>query len=1350
MSSSHQTSRKIINSFLVVGIKEFQKYNLSQTNEDSQLTFIQNINIINTNIQTRRDHLELKNEKWLKTLNNANCWIRFQYENSYINPITDLQIQECDIYGKEYLLLPKKLYDEGYRPIPIISHIFKDKNINIKEIPGIIPEQRSFPKLDSNNILLPIFYNCKNILGLPSKKLGVVLLINRKTKFLPLKQIIMQKRPGEKSYRFCVLRHKSPYAYKYFPEIIDTYPPTENKNPSIALFCFPDGIRIKENFETPKCFNFVLTDELGDRTYGAVLILCQQIDIALEESFVPIYSPENKSYYVQKAICILSNYPFYYNSLLFLREIYNITEPKSVGNIPIERAVCSFVDSLYLQSNDKLLRFNINNKNIDFYRIPNYGKIWDTNDKYLETLFRLLSFENIITAWEGLLLEKKLYIICSSKNVLSQIAHALINLLFPFKWIHVYIPILPERLKVFLDSPVPLIIGIFFHIEINELPQDSLILNVNKNCFENYKEKLPPLPQKLIKPLMNKLFKLKEQYKIDNPINVENWISNQDEALIYLGPDTLLFPKIDTCEIRDAFYSFFLAIFKNYEKYLSFNNRLTGIENVFLKENFLKEHNSLEANSFLSLFCETALFSQFVDSFCVEENNINSSFIFFIESIKKGKGKNKYFLPNLIPQNVIFAPKIEISDLNGQKFNYPDFPKLNRNLFIKYEVPKAPYKSKFLYAKDEWCFSPEKIKKKDWPKYFLYLIYDIWFTFFSFVLNIYEDNQAIIMMDYALFLVEYLNDNLKITPSRNLFSKIIKACARSALNPFVKQLLNIVKRVNKSKSIFKSLFHNEYLNGLYFLTENVSSGIIRDSITNSSMFKNTLRASVIGAMRKTDNDIEKKLKKIIFLSYNICENCLMKMSVTKLLFFDEILAGFIMKKAEETKSVCSNCLNYFEPKIYYLESDQENLDLKEIPFLSPMQLVEKIDNEIKEKGEISFYKDNDWNEIYWNIILYFQLFDLPNCVLYVQNNMDKFEKLKNILKENKKHKLTKEKEKNQKMNFFLQKLNIKNKTKANDTISDLSTDITKYNNSNTSENNISDLSFTSNGKQNFFSNTEMDIWKYYQLKKQNQKLQNINNNTNNISNEDKNEIISKIGETKNFLKDIINDFNLNSQERLRIFLEKYDKRKMDEKNDFINTVLKKENDKYIGNNLKDSDKFSINANLNMKINQKELLQMKEIENKPKINLNNQGKNPIEYAYYKNNNINQNNLLEKQNNIAMNPNPIVVNPNQNIIINNNINQVKMVPNNINTNIQLNQNNIPIYNKTFTNLNMNNNIRYENPHNTYNAPFLNTPENYNRVMSITSQMNNNQQKMKHYTVKQVNTYRSIYDNEQNKNL
>ena len=252
------------------------------------------------------------------------------------------------------------------------------------------------------------------------------------------------------------------------------------------------------------------------------------------------------------------------------------------------------------------------------------------------------------------------------------------------------------------------------------------------------------------------------------------------------------------------------------------------------------------------------------------------------------------------------------------------------------------------------------------------------------------------MMDYALFLVEYLNDYLKISPSRNLFSKIIKSCARNALNPFVKQLLNIVKNVNKSKSRFNSLFHNEYLNGLYFLTENVNTEIIRDSITNSTMFKNTMRSSVVREMKKTDNNIENRLKNIIFMTYNLCENCLNKMGVVKCVSFDEILAGFVMKNKDEINSICSNCLNFFEPKIYYIERNQENLDLKEIKFLSPMKLVELIDNIIKEKGEISFYRENEWSDVYWNIVFYFQLFDLPTCVLYVQNKMDKFEKLKNI------------------------------------------------------------------------------------------------------------------------------------------------------------------------------------------------------------------------------------------------------------------------------------------------------------------------------------------------------------------
>ena len=187
-------------------------------------------------------------------------------------------------------------------------------------------------------------YNCKNVFGLHNKNKGALLLINRGKKYLPLKEVTLENSQNG-SFNFCISRHKSPYSYKYFPEILDKYPFNEKKNPSIALFCFPDGIKITENFETPKCFNFVLTDELGERTYGAVLIFSQEINNIFKEMFIPNYSPDGKTFYMQKAICILSNFPFYYNSLLFLKEIYKITEPKSFGNICLCKGVNAYISN---------------------------------------------------------------------------------------------------------------------------------------------------------------------------------------------------------------------------------------------------------------------------------------------------------------------------------------------------------------------------------------------------------------------------------------------------------------------------------------------------------------------------------------------------------------------------------------------------------------------------------------------------------------------------------------------------------------------------------------------------------------------------------------------------------------------------------------------------------------------------------------------------------------------------------------------------------------------------------------------------------------------------------------------
>ena len=58
------------------------------------------------------------------------------------------------------------------------------------------------------------------------------------------------------------------------------------------------------------------------------------------------------------------------------------------------------------------------------------------------------------------MLEKQIFLISQSKTVISLITEALLAILFPFRWEHALIPILPETLNEYTEAIVPFIIGI--------------------------------------------------------------------------------------------------------------------------------------------------------------------------------------------------------------------------------------------------------------------------------------------------------------------------------------------------------------------------------------------------------------------------------------------------------------------------------------------------------------------------------------------------------------------------------------------------------------------------------------------------------------------------------------------------------------------------------------------------------------------------------------------------------------------------------------------------------------------------------------------------------------------------
>jgi len=1185
MTNEIDERNKIIKSFFVIGLNEnlIRKYE-----EDTSPTrFVQDIDVL---IQDLPKNYISENidEKYILLNEKKHVWLRIKYSQNYNSPITDLQIAECDYESKDFLLLEKRYIDENCYPMMVTYH--KKESDDTKkdtEIYPIISEFKLAQEYSDVYVKIPSELNIKHLINLGIKAPCAIFLITRRYTSLPFKDIGILKKGGG-NFNLAKIKHKSPYIYKYIPDILDQYPPDMETNSSVSMFCFPEGLHISNQYRMPSWFTFVLTDEIGNRTYGSSLVFWEEMAIELKENFIPFfdeYDPKTqkrKYYFIQKAICLLSKFPFYHNCLLFLKNLYKIqTSSKSL--LPLERVICSFVDSLYLRKKE-IVQFNIGEDNLNFYKIANYGELWDTDNNYLEVLFRVLSFKQIVTAWQALLLEKKLFLLCSSKATLSCVAHALINLLFPFKWVHVLIPILPEKLKSFIETPIPLIIGISFPCDLNEFPNDALILNINKNRFENYFSNIPKLKGKLQALLEKKLKNLKEKYGLDNPIKSEKWMDLQDEAFPSFELDNYI--KVDHTEIREAFFSIFISIFKNYSKFIVWDaigqnlnstnqNQEDIIENCFKKKEFLKSHSSVEENDFISIFSETSLFNQFFEPFL--KMKTDGPMGYFLDCIKNRQSEKKAYLQEIIPEKIVTLPEINITDLKGETFFHVCFPKkLDKNLYIQIEKPKKPFKSRFIKYQDEWCFDIFKLKKREWPHYLLYIIYEIWFQFLSFTIHFYSDEESKILLDYSVFLLEDLCDNKKIVPTRCLFSKIFKSCGRSVLNDYVKKILDLVNKTYKNTK-YKNLFCNSYLSGLYALTENIgTNATLTLGSANSYLNITAIRTTILNEMYIDNYDNRNFIDNIIFINSKICSNCVLNKNKLYKINVEKILAGFSLNK-ENPYIICPECLSKIEPYIYYLEKSKNNLKPHSFKLYHPQKLLDEVDDLINQKGEIFFYKNLEENpniDLYLSIIFYFKLFDLPLITLYRpkikgNNIINDFSEQLELNKSRKKNKRASKIDKNKRQKSISPDRVSKSPDKSLDKQSYISGENTDYSRKSTLSN-ISEL--------------ESEIWKNIK--------NNLSNkiNYNKINVEERNEFYGRVKDMKLVLGKYVQYFIVESGENLENYLNK------------LNQKEENEIEFDIKNEIKRLNKNNININ-NIRIQKDETKKQRKIDNNL-ININN--------------------------------------------------------------------------------------------------------------------------------------------------
>ncbi|GAQ83578.1 DENN domain containing protein [Klebsormidium nitens] len=216
------------------------------------------------------------------------------------------------------------------------------------------------------------------------------------------------------------------------------------------------------------------------------------------------------------------------------------------------------------------------------------------------TLCRALSLENVMSMLVSALLEKQIVVICPNLGVLSAIVLSIVPLLRPFMWQCLLLPVLPADLLVFLEAPVPFLIGLQHKTaEVRSKIAPLIRVNVYKNKVK-MTSTVPPIP------------KAKQLAAALEPFHAK---------LAATAGESRRRPAFKTTEAQAKAVEGFLAVLRGYLESLCSDLRAHTITDVgasgdrvslLLKDSFIDSFSHKD-RPFIKVFVETQMFSMYTD-----------------------------------------------------------------------------------------------------------------------------------------------------------------------------------------------------------------------------------------------------------------------------------------------------------------------------------------------------------------------------------------------------------------------------------------------------------------------------------------------------------------------------------------------------------------------------------------------------------------------------------------------------------------------------------------------------------------------------------------------------------------
>lgn len=140
-------------------------------------------------------------------------------------------------------------------------------------------------------------------------------------------------------------------------KLMDCYPPnrTDLAFPNeLPMFCLPNGCQLSTYKVAPTISTVVLTSSSGNRIYGSVLTMYEEVPLAdlcsafwKGECSLPRWLEEPQPFYLPKCLVVISHHAFFHVQTTFLSQLYRIAM-SGRSPLPLERYIANFVNDIPL------------------------------------------------------------------------------------------------------------------------------------------------------------------------------------------------------------------------------------------------------------------------------------------------------------------------------------------------------------------------------------------------------------------------------------------------------------------------------------------------------------------------------------------------------------------------------------------------------------------------------------------------------------------------------------------------------------------------------------------------------------------------------------------------------------------------------------------------------------------------------------------------------------------------------------------------------------------------------------------------------------------------------------------